>query len=345
MRDSDATDRDEADDGTEHARAATRHSQAFTGAPREDCGTAPPRTELDGFLVFAPQLAGMTVTDDSEDHGHHLPAVEDWPKGFGEASWWPFVTAVGAAGFYIGAALYVLGQNETFGFVTPMVGPAVFVGSVFVFLAGLYGWVYHAFVKHFWSRETTGGAALRWGMILFLGTEIATFGAGFVYYFFIRAGSQWSQAVQHVPEGFLGALVLANTAILVLSSITLHFAHVALREGDRSRFLSLLVSTLVLGVIFIAGQVYEYYEFIVHEGLSPTGGIFESAFFGLTGLHGLHVSLGAVLLAIVTVRAFKGQYSHERDVSVATVSMYWHFVDAVWIFLVVVLYAGAIVSF
>ena len=143
----------------------------------------------------------MTVTDDStDDHGHHLPAVEDWPKGFGEASWWPFVTAIGAAGFYIGAALYVLGQNDTFGFVTPMVGPAVFVGSVFVFLAGLYGWVYHAFVKHFWSRETTGGKGLRWGMILFLGTEIATFGAVFAYYFFIRAGAQWSQAVQHVPE-------------------------------------------------------------------------------------------------------------------------------------------------
>jgi cytochrome c oxidase subunit 3 len=182
-------------------------------------------------------------------------------------------------------------------------------------------------------------------MILFLGTEIATFGAVFVYYFFIRAGAQWSQAVQHVPEGFLGALVLANTAILVLSSITLHFAHVALREENRSRFLGLLVSTLVLGVIFIGGQVYEYYEFIVHEGLSPTGGIFESAFFALTGLHGLHVTLGAVLIAIVTVRAFRGQYSHERDVSVATVSMYWHFVDAVWIFLVVVLYAGAVVSF
>lgn len=287
----------------------------------------------------------MTVTDDStDDHGHHLPAVEDWPKGFGEASWWPFVTAIGAAGFYIGAALYVLGESGSFDLVGPLVGPAVFIGSTFVFLAGLYGWVYHAFVKHYWTRETSGGTGLRWGMLLFLGSEIATFGAGFIYYFFIRAGSQWADAVQHVPEGFLGALVVGNTLILVLSSVTLHYAHVALRNDNRSRFLGLLGATLLLGVVFIAGQIYEYYEFIVHEGLTLSGGVFESAFFGLTGLHGLHVSLGAVLIGIVFVRALKGQYSADRHTSVTTVSMYWHFVDAVWILLVVVLYAGAVVG-
>ena len=284
----------------------------------------------------------MTVADDStEEHGHHLPAVEDWPKGFGEASWWPFVTALGATGFYVGAALFVLSRGDT-PLIGETVGPAVFVGSALVFLAGLYGWVYHAFVKHFWSRETHESGALRWGMILFLGTEIATFGAGFVYYFFVRLGSSWTQV--NVPEGFLGALVLANTAVLVLSSITLHFAHTALREGNRSRFIGLLVTTLVLGVVFIAGQIYEYYEFIVHEGLTLSGGVFESAFFGLTGLHGLHVTMGAVLIGIVTVRALRGQYSTDRHTSVSTVSMYWHFVDAVWIFLVVVLYAGAVVN-
>ena len=285
----------------------------------------------------------MSVADDSDDdHGHHLPAVEDWPKGFGEASWWPFITAIGAAGFYIGAALYVLGQG-TNALVGPMVGPAVFVASVFGFLAGLYGWVYHAFVKAYWSSDGGGSTALRWGMILFLGTEVATFGAGFAYYFFIRAGSQWTDAVAAVPDGFLGALVIANTAILVVSSFTLHFAHVALRKGNRSRFLGLLVATLALGVVFIGGQIYEYYEFIVHEGLSFSGGVFESAFFGLTGLHGLHVTLGAVLIGIITARALKGQYTDERHTSVSTVSMYWHFVDAVWIFLVIVLYAGAVV--
>ncbi|WP_435152826.1 cytochrome c oxidase subunit 3 [Haladaptatus sp. DFWS20] len=283
----------------------------------------------------------MTVTDDStEEHGHHLPAVEDWPKGFGEASWWPFITAVGGAGFYIGAALFVLGHGGT-NLVGPTIGPAVFIGSTAVFLAGLYGWVYHAFVKHFWSRDTreAGVNALRWGMIAFLGSEIATFSAGFVYFFFIRVGT-WPPAGDELPE-LLGSLVVINTALLVASSITLHWAHVELRKNNRSRFLAGLAATLLLGAIFIGGQVYEYYEFIVHHHFTFTGGVFNSAFFGLTGLHGLHVTMGAVLIGIVFMRALYGQYSAERHLSVTTVSMYWHFVDVVWIFLVVVLYVGA----
>ncbi|WP_049971189.1 cytochrome c oxidase subunit 3 [Haladaptatus cibarius] len=283
----------------------------------------------------------MTVTDDStEEHGHHLPAVEDWPKGFGEASWWPFITAVGGAGFYIGAALFVLGHGGT-NLVGPTIGPAVFIASTAVFLAGLYGWVYHAFVKHFWSKDSRekGVNALRWGMIAFLGSEIATFGAGFVYFFFIRAGT-WPPAGAELPH-LVGDLVLINTALLVLSSITLHWAHVELRKNNRSRFLAGLAATLLLGVIFIGGQVYEYYVFIVEEGFTFTGGVFNSAFYGLTGLHGIHVTMGAVLIGIVFVRALYGQYSAERHLSVSTVSMYWHFVDVVWIFLVVVLYVGA----
>ena len=96
----------------------------------------------------------MTVTDDSsEDHGHHLPAVEDWPQGFGEASWWPFITALGASGFYVGAALYVMASGEN-PLISPEFGPAVFAASTFVFLGGLYGWLYHAFVAGFWERGT-----------------------------------------------------------------------------------------------------------------------------------------------------------------------------------------------
>jgi len=276
--------------------------------------------------------------------GHHLPAVEDWPRGFGEASWWPFVTAVGAAGFYVAAALYVLGTGEN-AVVSPLVGAAAFVGSTFVFLAGLYGWLYHAFVVDFWSGEVSGraGSKLRLGMVAFLGSELATFGAGFAYYFFVRAGT-WPPTGAELPP-LVSSLVLVNTAILVVSSFTLHYAHVALLRENRRRFVRLLAVTLALGAVFIAGQIYEYYEFIVHEGFTPTEGVFNSAFFGLTGLHGLHVSLGAVLIAIVFVRALYGQYSADRHVSVSTVSMYWHFVDAVWILLVVVLYVGAVVEF
>jgi len=287
----------------------------------------------------------MTVTDDSADEGghHHLPATEDWPRGFGEASWWPFITAVGAAGFYLGAALYIMGNGGN-SLVGQNVGPAVFAGSAFVFLGGLYGWLYHAFVADFWERgaDPHSENKLRWGMVAFLGSEVATFGAGFVYYFWIRVTPYTGGELPHL----FGSLVIINTLILIASSITIHFAHLELLKDNHKRFRQLLGVTLLLGLIFVGGQVYEYYEFIVHEGFSLASGegletVFSSAFYGLTGLHGLHVSLGAALLGIVFWRAMKGHYSAERHVSVSTVSMYWHFVDAVWIFLVVVLYIGA----
>ncbi|MFB6164925.1 MAG: heme-copper oxidase subunit III, partial [Haloarculaceae archaeon] len=284
----------------------------------------------------------MGVADDTtEDHGghdgHHLPAVEDFPRGFGEASWWPFITTIGATGFYVGAALWVMSRGES-PLVGPMVGPGVFIASAFVFLAGLYGWLYHAFVVNFWEQGTSehGSTTLRYGMMLFLGTEIATFGAGFVYYFFIRAGA-WPPTGAELPQ-LLSSLVVINTVVLVASSFTLHFAHTSLLKGNHRRFVGLTAVTLVLGAIFLAGQVFEYHEFIVAEGLTLKGGVFASAFFGLTGLHGLHVTMGAVLISIVLARGLMGQYSPEKHTSVSTVSMYWHFVDAVWIFLVVVIY-------
>ena len=285
----------------------------------------------------------MSHADESDDHGHHLPAVEDWPRGFGEASWWPFVTAVGAAIIYAGAAMYILSQGSD-PLVSLELSLGVFAFGVAGFIVGLYGWTYHAFIAAYWEGSS-GGTGLRFGMLAFLGSEIATFGAGFVYYFFIRS-DVWSE--ETLPElvtsgDIFGSLVIANTVLLILSSITLHYAHVALRNSNRRRFLGLLGLTLALGVVFLGGQVYEYYEFIVHEGLSLGGGVFNSAFYGLTGLHGLHVSLGAVLLGIVFVRSLFGQYTAENHTSVTTVSMYWHFVDVVWVFLVLVLYVGAIV--
>ena len=282
----------------------------------------------------------MSTTDEHEGgHEHHLPATEDWPHGFGEASWWPFITAIGGSGIYVGAALFVLSMGEN-ALVSSTIGAGATVGSIGLFLIGIYGWLYHAFVVDFWERGTDhhSGKTLKFAMLLFLGTEVATFGAGFVYYFFVRGSDVWLAA--DIPSVW-GSLVVVNTLILVISSVTLHFSHVALRNGDRSRFIKLLGVTLLLGIVFIGGQVYEYYEFIVHEGFTLSGGIYGSAFYGLTGLHGLHVTMGAVLLGIVFVRGWYGQYSAERHTSVSTASMYWHFVDVVWVFLVVVLYVGA----
>jgi cytochrome c oxidase subunit 3 len=247
---------------------------------------------------------------------------------------WPIVAAAGAGVLYLGAALALFGDAVPF--VPVLLGVAIAVVGGGVVVAGLFGWFGQAYL----GRSLTGeGADVPYHatMVLFLLTDVATFGAGFAYYFVVRVGA-WPAA--GVPDVF-GSLVLANTAILVASSGTLHVAHSALHDGDRRRFLALLGTTTVLGVVFLAGQVVEYYEFVVREGFTLTSGVFGSAFFGLTGLHGLHVALGVVLLGLLFWRALRGEFSPEHDTSVTTVSWYWHFVDAVWLFLVVYVYAGA----
>ncbi|MFB6179239.1 MAG: heme-copper oxidase subunit III [Halorientalis sp.] len=276
---------------------------------------------------------------ETDDSGHHMPAVEDWPKGFGEASWWPILTAVGAVGMYGGAGLFVLAFGSD-PLLLPIYGPFVFVLGTGLFLIGLFGWTYHGFVQHFWSRPGTEGRKYRWGMILFLATDLGTFGAGFAYYFWVRLLS-WPPA--HLPD-LLSSLLLVNTAALILSSVTMHVAHLRLRQGNRERYLLWLGGTQLLGTLFLGGQLLEYYQFVVNEGLSLSSGFYFSAFFGLTGLHGLHVTLGLLLIGIVLLRSVAGQYSGDRDISVTTVAMYWHFVDAVWILLVVAVYAGAALS-
>jgi cytochrome c oxidase subunit 3 len=175
-------------------------------------------------------------------------------------------------------------------------------------------------------------------MVLFLVSDVATFLAGFVYYAFIRVGT-WPPS--ELPN-LLSSLVLVNTLILLASSVTLHYGHEALEDGNRRGFIVGLGVTVLLGVVFLGGQALEYYEFVVEEGFALTSGAFGSAFYGLTGLHGLHVALGVVLLALLFVRALSGQFTASRDTSVRTVALYWHFVDAVWVFLVVVLYVGAV---
>ncbi|WP_227376239.1 cytochrome c oxidase subunit 3 [Haladaptatus halobius] len=257
-----------------------------------------------------------------------------------ERSRWPFVAAVGAGTLYGGGALALLGRATD---VFPTVlGIAIAVVGFGVFVAGLAGWLDSAYVRGYWRERADARKrrSYRATMVLFLLTDLATFGAGFAYYFFIRVGGWPPGDLPHL----LSSLVLVNTLILVLSSFTLHFAHGALEDERRGRFLALLGLTVALGVAFVAGQVVEYYEFVVGDGFTLSTGIFGSAFFGLTGLHGLHVTLGVVLLGIVLGRALRGQYDAERDTSVTTVSMYWHFVDAVWLFLVVVLYAGAAIA-
>lgn len=279
---------------------------------------------------------GTSPSQQREDH--HDPAGRDWPRGIRETSVWPFLAAVGVATLYVGAGLFALsfGIDAIF---PAWPGLVVFLGGFGLFATGLFGWLYHGYVSHYWDKEVDPRErlSLRAAMVLFLGTEVATFGAGFAYYFFIRVRPWPPETLPHL----LSSLVLANTVLLVTSSVTLHFAQHALRGGNHGRFEKLLGATVVLGIVFLLAQGYEYVTFVVDEGFTLSSGLFASAFYGLTGLHGLHVTLGVVVLSIVFVRAWKlDQYSADRMTSVSTVSMYWHFVDVVWLFVVATVYLG-----
>lgn len=285
-------------------------------------------------------------SEGSEDAGPagtgrgRAPAEADWPRGYGESTWWPLVVVAGVVGVYAGVGLVVL-AHRPMPLLGPLPGPVVFLAGVGVFLAGLAGWNYHAFVYRYWQRARPAIAdRFRWGMALFLCSEVVTFGSGVAYYVYLRSGT-WPPGP--LPD-VLSSLVAVNTAILVTSSVTLHLAEGALREDRRRRFAGLLAGTVLLGVVFLIGQAREYYEFVVREGFTITRGVYGSAFFGLTGLHGLHVAMGVVLLSIILARTLRGQYAADRHASVTTVSMYWHFVDAVWLVLVAVLYVGATVT-
>ena len=249
---------------------------------------------------------------------------------------WPIVAAVGAAALYGGVGLVFAGGSLLPQW--PFAGVAV-VGAL-VMVGGLAGWAYEAFVAEYWAEEVDRSRLYVAGMTLFLLTDVATFGAGFVYYAFIRVGPG---PPSELPP-LLGSLVLVNTLVLLVSSGTLHLAHGALESGNRNRFVGLLGGTVALGVIFVGGQVLEYYEFLVEEGFTLSGSIFASAFYGLTGLHGLHVAFGVLLLGTVFGRALRGHYSAERDTAVRTAALYWHFVDGVWILLVLVLYVGSVLG-
>ncbi|WP_226006551.1 cytochrome c oxidase subunit 3 [Natrinema salinisoli] len=272
-----------------------------------------------------------------EEYGDHRGRGDHDDHEHDHRSRWPLIAAAGAAGLYGGAAVSILGRET--GLLPPLLGVGLAVVGTVVLLAGVAGWLEQAFVAP--ARETLGAPKSRESYVsttlLFLATDVSTFGALFIYYAFVRIGS-WPP--DELPP-LLGSLVLVNTAILVASSVTFHYAHEALEGGDRRRFLGLLVTTLGLGLIFLVGQVYEYYEFVTAEGFTLASGVFGTAFFGLTGLHGFHVALGVAGIAVLTWRALRGQYGPDRDTSVATVSLYWHFVDAVWLVLVLVLYVGA----
>ena len=191
--------------------------------------------------------------------------------------------------------------------------------------------------------ETEGTSNESLGIILFIVSEAVMFGAFFAQYFYNRILSETWPTRLGLPEHFdrvpAFPLPVIMTILLVASGFTAHWAQNAIRRDDRDQFQGWLIVTILLGASFLGAQAYEYTNFIVNEGFSISSGIYGTVFYSLTGLHGLHVTVGVLLLTGVLIRAFLGHFSSRSHFGVEGTILYWHFVDVVWIALYVTLYA------
>ncbi|MDO8906969.1 MAG: cytochrome c oxidase subunit 3 [Pseudohongiella sp.] len=140
------------------------------------------------------------------------------------------------------------------------------------------------------------------------------------------------------PGFFAGYLPFWNTVILITSSVTLHYAHVALKAENRKRLIQWMVVTVSLGLIFLGLQALEYIEAYGHYGITLNSGIYGSTFFLLTGFHGFHVTLGTFMLIVMLLRCIKGHFKPDDHFGFEATAWYWHFVDVVWVGLFIFVY-------
>lgn len=175
----------------------------------------------------------------------------------------------------------------------------------------------------------------KFGMIMFLASEAMLFAGLIGAYIVLRLSvPQWPpEGAPALPVKLTGI----NTVFLVLSSFTLHYAEVQVNKGKTGLFLMFV--TILLGSLFVGVQCYEWYH-LHHEGLwFNTHGVYGSSFFVMTGFHGMHVIVGVLLIIWVFLRQLLTRcYTPTRHASLANVSLYWHFVDVVWLFLFAIVY-------
>jgi cytochrome c oxidase subunit III len=170
------------------------------------------------------------------------------------------------------------------------------------------------------------------GMLLFIASEVMVFGSFFTAYFFVRIVNEypWPPEGSELPVFVAGV----NTAILVTSSFTMHWALQSIKRGSRAGLQAGMVLTFALGLVFLLTQAREYSRI----GFAPHDNAFGTIFYGLTGLHGAHVFVGLTLLLMVTIRAFRGHFSPEHHHGVEIPGIYWHFVDVMWIVVYTTIY-------
>jgi cytochrome c oxidase subunit 3 len=273
-------------------------------------------------------------------------------------SHWPIVGSVGLLFLMVGVSNWLNGADA--GFWVMMSGLAVMI----FMLVGWFGTVIGESQKNLYNAQVD--KSFRMGMFWFIFSEVMFFCAFFGALFYARNMSiPWLSGESNnfftnlvLWEGYEGGwpsngpgkiggdyevmgpfgLPLINTALLLTSSVTITIAHHALIAGHRKILSTFLACTFVLGFVFVFLQGVEYIEAYEHLNLKMTTGIYGSTFFMLTGFHGMHVTIGAIMLTIIWLRVVKGHFAPEKHFAFEAVAWYWHFVDVVWVGLYVFVY-------
>jgi cytochrome c oxidase subunit III len=275
-------------------------------------------------------------------------------------SHWPLLAASGLTTLLVGAGSWL--HDDWY-------GPYLFTLGLMMIVFMMFGWfgqVIYENQKGVYDLQVD--RSFRWGMCWFIFSEVCFFGAFFGALFFCRylsvpllAGEMhpithiilwpnfegtWPLLVNPNNSIFVGAkeamnawgLAAINTLILLTSGVTITWAHWALKYNKRRQLEIGLACTILLGILFLFLQAHEYHDAYTEMNLTLDAGIYGATFFMLTGFHGLHVTIGTLMLIVILIRSIRGHFTPERHFAFEAVAWYWHFVDVVWLFLFIFVY-------
>jgi cytochrome c oxidase subunit 3 len=273
---------------------------------------------------------------------------------------WPIVGSMGLFCFAVGL-VNILHHHA--------VGKYLFLLGIMILITMMFGWFRNVIEESMGNLYSVQmDHSFRWGMGWFIVSEIFFFFAFFGALFYIRnitvpwLGGVGQHASTHDllwptfnavwpvlqnPSPLIAGpkavihpwgLPLVNTVLLLSSSVTITYAHHALRAQHRKHLLLGLFLTLALGVSFLGFQLTEYYEAYHELGLTLGSGIYGSTFFMLTGFHGAHVTIGSIMLTVMLIRSYKNHFTPEHHFAFEAAAWYWHFVDVVWLGLFIFVY-------